>query len=115
MSGGYWQTNTPDGLFINYSSSEIATPSMFGQNSSRLRDAELDRALSGARRATDAAKELELHAAAQKRLVELLPAIPLYENHNLLAATRKLRGLIFETSHHAAFLTGAWLDSKRVE
>jgi peptide/nickel transport system substrate-binding protein len=110
VAGGYWQTNTPDGLFIIHSSEEIITPTTFGQNISRLRDAELDRLLSGARQATDHAQELAFHSAAQKRLVELVPSIPLHENHNLLAASRRLHGLLFETSHHAAFLTAAWLE-----
>jgi len=113
MAGGYWQTNTPDGLFIIHSSQEISTPTTFGQNSSRLRDAELDKLLLGAREATNHEEELALHSAAQKRLVELVPSIPLRENHNLLAASRRLRGLLFETSHHAAFLTAAWLEKPR--
>jgi peptide/nickel transport system substrate-binding protein len=111
VNGGYWQTNTPDGLFIMHSSTEIMSKTTFGQNISRVRDAELDELLSGARQATDPARELALHSAAQKRLLEIIPAIPLNENHNLLAASRKVRGLLFETSHHAAFLTGAWLDN----
>lgn len=110
VAGGYWQTNTPDGLFIMHSSKEILSPTTFGQNISRLRDAQLDELLAGARRATDPARELALHAAAQKRLLELVPAIPLHENHNLVAASRRLRGLLFETSHQAAFLSGAWLE-----
>jgi peptide/nickel transport system substrate-binding protein len=110
VGGGYWQTNTPDGLFIMHSSKEIISPTTFGQNISRLRDAELDELLSGARRATDAEQGQALHSAAQKRLLDLVPSIPLYENHNLLAASRRIRGLLFETSHHAPLLTGAWLD-----
>lgn len=113
ISGGYWQTNTPDGLFIMHSSKEINSPTTFGQNVSRLQDAQLDELLSGARRATDPAQERTFHSAAQKRLLEIVPSVPLYENHNLVAASRRLHGLLFETSHHAAFLTGAWLEKPR--
>ena len=113
IAGGYWQTNTPDGLYIMHSSKEVNTPTTFGQNTSRVRDAELDKLLSGAREATNPTRELAFHSAAQKRLLELVPSIPLNENHNLLAASRKLHGLLFETSHHAAFLTGAWLEKPR--
>lgn len=111
VNGGYWQTNTPDGLFVMHSSNEITSPSTFGQNISRVRDAELDRLLSGARQATEPAEERALHSAAQKRLLQIVPSIPLNENHNLLAVSRKVRGLLFESSHHAALLTGAWLES----
>jgi len=110
VNGGYWQTNTPDGLFVMHSSKEIVSATTVGQNISRVRDAALDELLSGARRAKDSVQEVALHSAAQKRLLEIVPSIPLYENHNLLAASRNLRGLLFETSHHAAFLTGAWLE-----
>lgn len=111
LASGYWQTNTPDGLFVIHHSQEIISPTVLGQNISRLRDPQLDLLLIGARRATNAARGAELHAAAQKRLVELVPSIPLHENHNLVGASQKLQGLLFETSHNAVFLTGAWLAS----
>lgn len=113
LASAYWQTNTPDGLYVLHHSREIITPTVFGQNTSRLRDAELDRLLLGARQATERTQEAALHAAAQKRLLELVPSIPLHENHNLVVASQRLHGLLFETSHNAVFLTGAWLGDAR--
>ncbi len=110
IASAYWQTNTPDGLFVLHHSQEIITPTTLGQNVSRLRDAELDRLLVSARNAADPAQEAAFHAAAQKRLLEQVPSIPLHENHNLVAASRRLHGVLFETSHNAVFLTGAFLE-----
>ena len=55
----------------------------------------------------------DLYAQAQARLAEIVPAVPLHENHTLLAYRRSLRGLIFDTSHNVPFLTTAWLAETR--
>jgi peptide/nickel transport system substrate-binding protein len=111
LATGYWQTNTPDGLFILHHSQEIISPTTLGQNLSRLRDPELDGLLLGARRATDPSLERTLYSEVQRRLLELVPSIPLHDNHNLVAASSRVRGLLFETSHQAVFLTATWLEA----
>lgn len=109
LGPGYWHTNTPDGLYIIYQGRQIIRPDFIGQNTARLADPHLDALLLEARRTRDPARLASLYGQAQARLAELVPAIPLYENHTLLAYRRDLRGLIFDTSHNVPFLTTAWL------
>ncbi|WP_220814036.1 ABC transporter substrate-binding protein [Pseudomonas paralcaligenes] len=113
LGGGYWHTNTPDGLFILYHSASISTPQLIGQNSSRLRDAELDDLLSRARRSTDENELHSLYGQAQRRLTELVPAAPSYESHHIVAHHAYVKGLIFDTSHNTPFFTSVWLDKER--
>jgi peptide/nickel transport system substrate-binding protein len=113
LGGGYWHTNTPDGLFILYHSASISTPQLIGQNSSRLRDAELDDLLSRARRSTDENELRSLYGQAQRRLTELVPAAPSYESHHIVAHHAYVKGLIFDTSHNTPFFTSVWLDKER--
>lgn len=109
LGGGFWHTNTPDGLFIVYHGDQV-TPEFTGQNASRLRDPALDDLLSRARHATDLSLLPGLYSAAQERLVELVPAVPVYENHTLVAHHRRLRGVFFDTSHNTPWFLSAWLD-----
>ncbi|WP_374414796.1 ABC transporter substrate-binding protein [Novosphingobium colocasiae] len=109
LGPGYWHTNTPDGLFIVYHGKQISTPAFIGQNTTMLHDPQLDALLSQAREARDPAQLARLYANAQARLVKLMPAVPLYENHTLIAYRRSLRGLVYDTSHNMPFLTTAWL------
>lgn len=113
IGGGVWHTNTPDALYILHHSDEIVTPTRFGQNTGHFSDGVLDNLLSEARRSGDEAERQRLYSAAQARLVELVPAIPVYENHTLVAYTRRLRGVVFDTSHNTVVLTGAWLDHSK--
>ncbi|MGE8499776.1 MAG: ABC transporter substrate-binding protein [Pseudomonas sp.] len=113
MGGGYWHTNTPDGLFILYHSNSVSTDKLIGQNSSRLRDAELDDLLSRARRSTDPAEQQTLYSNAQRRLTELVPAAPSYESHHIVAHQAYVKGLIFDTSHNTPFFTSVWIDRER--
>ncbi len=108
LGGGYWHTNTPDGLFIVYHGAQVS-PRYTGQNSSRLQDAVLDGLLSEARRTHDATRQRELYSKAQQRLVELVPAVPVYENHTLVAYRRHVRGLVHDTSHNTPFFACVWL------
>lgn len=110
LSGGVWHTNTPDGLYILYHSQEIISPQRIGQNSSRLRDDILDDLLSRARRSSDPEELGRLYSRAQKRLTEVVPAVPIHENYTLVAYRKPLRGLIFDTSHNTAVFTAAWLE-----
>lgn len=114
ITGGVWHTNTPDALSILHHSDEIPDPPRkFGQNSGRFSDPVLDDLLTRARRSLDETERASLYSAAQARLVELVPAIPVYENHNFIAYHRRLRGLVFDTSHNTPVLTGAWLEDSR--
>jgi peptide/nickel transport system substrate-binding protein len=106
---GVWHTNTPDALYILYHSNEISSDKRIGQNSARLRDPVLDDLLARARRTSDQAEAQLLYSQAQKRLSELAPAIPLFENHSVVAYSRDLKGLTFDTSHNTPVFTTAWL------
>lgn len=113
MSGGYWHTNTPDGLYVLYHSSAIPTERLIGQNASRLRDARLDDLLERARRSVRPDEQRRLYRAAQQRLTELVPAVPSYESHHMIAYRRSVRGIIFDTSHNTPLFVGVWLDGRR--
>lgn len=106
---GVWHTNTPDALYILYHSNEIPSDKRIGQNSARLRDATLDDLLARARRASSPEEARPLYSQAQQRLSELAPAIPLFENHTVVAYSRDLKGLTFDTSHNTPVFTTAWL------
>lgn len=107
---GVWHTNTPDALYILYDSNEIPSDQRIGQNSARLRDAKLDDVLGRARRTSDPAELQSLYSQAQQRLTQLAPSIPLYENHTIVAYSKDLKGLVFDTSHNTPVFTTAWLD-----
>jgi peptide/nickel transport system substrate-binding protein len=110
LASGVWHTNTPDALYILNHSGEITSPRRIGQNTSHLRDATLDRLLERAREATDEGELKRLYRDAQARVIELAPGIPLDENHTNTAYNRRLKGLLFDTSHNTPVLTAAWLD-----
>lgn len=107
---GVWHTNTPDALYILFDSNEISSDKRIGQNSARLRDPALDDLLGRARRTSDPAEAKSLYSQAQKRLTELVPSIPLFENHTVVAYSKGLKGLVFDTSHNTPVFTTAWLD-----
>lgn len=111
LGGGYWHTNTPDGLFIVYHGEQVS-PTYTGQNSSRLQDAALDDLLTRARHATDPVVLRELYSQAQRRLTELVPAVPVYENHTLIAYRRNVRGVVHDTSHNTPVFACVWLAEK---
>jgi peptide/nickel transport system substrate-binding protein len=113
VSGGVWHTNTPDALYIIYDSHEITSPRRIGQNLSRLSDPELDDLLERARRSTDPALLKTLYSQAQKRLTEVVPLVPLFDNYSLIAYRKNVRGVIFDTSHNTVFFTNVWLDTRR--
>ena len=110
---GIWHTNTPDGLYIVYHSKNITTAKFTGQNVSRLADPELDAILTKARATSDPTQLRPLYAAAQARLTELVPAVPLSENHSLVAYRRRVHGVIYDTSHNVPLLTTAWLQESK--
>lgn len=112
LGGGYWHTNTPDGLYILYHSNSIASEKLIGQNSSRLRDPELDDALDRARRSSDPVELKALYSQAQRRLTELVPAVPSYESIHMIAYRSNVKGVIFDTSHNTPLFIGVWLDKE---
>ena len=110
MGPGIWHTNTPDGLYIVYHGKNITSDKFVGQNVSRLADARLDALLTEARATSDPARLRVLYARAQERLAQLVPAVPLSENHSLVAYRRSLHGVIYDSSHNLPLLTTAWLQ-----
>lgn len=109
MSGGVWHTNTPDALYINYHGSQIPDATHAGQNISRLDDPQLNDLLSRARLSTDPAVLQPLYAAAQARLIELVPAVPIYENQSVIAYSKRIRGMVYDTSHAVPHFETIWL------
>jgi peptide/nickel transport system substrate-binding protein len=109
VGSGVWHTNTPDGLYILYHSGEIISPQRIGQNTARLRDAQLDDWLAQARHTTDPGQLQGLYSKVQQRLTELVPAVPLYENYSLSAHRQRVKGIVYDTSHNTPVFTTAWL------
>ncbi|WBS00383.1 ABC transporter substrate-binding protein [Pseudoduganella sp. SL102] len=109
LTGGWWSAATPDVLFLLYHSSQTARQNTFGQDTGRIADPELDDLLLRARRSPDANERDALYRQAQKLLTELVPVVPLHESHHLVAYSRQLKGVLFDTTHNTPILTGAWL------
>ncbi|MHC6225873.1 ABC transporter substrate-binding protein [Pseudomonas sp. X10] len=109
MGGGYWHTNTPDGLFILYHSQAIPSGKLIGQNVGRFRDPLLDRVLGEARRSTDPARRQTLYRQAQQRLGETVPAVPSAESQMLVAYRKAVGGVLFDGSHNVPLFTSVWL------
>lgn len=109
--GGGWHTNTPDALYILHHSAEIINPpTVFGANTGRVHDSELDDLLARARHTLDQDTQRALYSAAQRRMVEFVPGVPIYETQHIFAYHRRLRGLLFDTSHTTPIFTAAWLS-----
>ncbi len=108
LSAGYWHTNTTDVLYIRYHSDEISGARV-GQNASYLKDAKLDDLLLQARRSPDGPAAAKLYSQAQHRLIELVPALPLWEANAQWAYSERLHDVAVDTSHPQPVLTAAWL------
>ncbi|MCO8168294.1 ABC transporter substrate-binding protein [Pseudomonas sp. 21LCFQ02] len=110
IGGGYWHTNTPDGLFILYHSQAIPSARLIGQNVGHFSDPLLDRLLSEARRSTDPGQRRELYRQAQQRLGETVPAVPSVESQMLVAYRKSVKGVLFDGSHNVPLFTSLWLE-----
>ncbi len=109
INGGVFHTNTPDALFFNYHSSQIPSYKQAGANTARLTDPELDSLLEQARESNDSALRKTLYSQAQKRLIELVPAVPFYDNQSVIAFNNKVQGIIYDTSHETPHFETLWL------
>jgi len=112
LGAGVWHTNTPDALYILNHSKEITSAKRIGQNTAQLRDPELDELLEKARRSSDPAQLQDLYSRAQKRLTELVPGAPLFENSSSIAYHRYVKGLVFDTSHNTVYFPSVWLQKE---
>jgi peptide/nickel transport system substrate-binding protein len=43
-------------------------------------------------------------------LTELVPAVPVYENHTITAYSRRVHGVVHDTSHNTPFFACVWLE-----
>ena len=110
VAAGVWHTNTPDALYVIHHSDEITTPARVGQNTSHLRDAVFDDLVFRARQTSDPVVLQDLYSKAQKRLTEVVPAVPIYENYSFVAYRKRLHGVLFDTSHNTPVFIAAWLS-----
>ncbi|MEV4173770.1 ABC transporter substrate-binding protein [Nonomuraea sp. NPDC049709] len=110
VSVGIWTTNTADVLWIQYSSKNITTPERRGQNTTRLADDDLDKLLEEARARTNAAERAGIYGKAQTRLLELAPAIPLYDRPSLVSAQKRVHGLTWDYAYGAVTFHDAWVS-----
>ncbi|AHD15426.1 peptide ABC transporter substrate-binding protein [Pseudomonas sp. FGI182] len=113
IGGGYWHTNTADGLYILYHSQSIPSARMIGQNVGHFRDTTLDQLLGAARRSTDPTQRRELYRQAQQRLGETVPAVPSVESQMLLAYRNAVGGVLFDGSHNVPLFTSVWLAKEQ--
>lgn len=113
IGGGYWHTNTADGLYILYHSNAIPSARLIGQNVGHFRDAQLDQYLGEARRSTDPQRRRELYRLAQQRLGETVPAVPSVESQMLLAYRKAVGGVLFDGSHNVPLFTSVWLAKEQ--
>jgi peptide/nickel transport system substrate-binding protein len=109
ITAGVWHTNTPDALYINYHSSQIPNEKHGGQNSARLEDPALDDLLSSARHTSDPAELKSLYSQAQARLIDLAPAVPVYDFYSMVGYQRRVQGVIYDTSHETPIFETVWL------
>lgn len=113
LGGGLaYNGNTPDVLFIRYHSSQINNGTFIGQNDSRLNDPEFDAAVEEGRHSLDPAVQKAAYSRAQKRLVELVPGVPLYEAHMAAAYKTYVKGVLHDTSSRNVSFTSIWFDQK---
>jgi peptide/nickel transport system substrate-binding protein len=110
VSVGIWTTNTADVLWIQYSSKNITTAERRGQNTTRLADDQLDKLFEQARAATDATRRAAIYGQAQSRLIELAPAIPLYNRPSLVSSQKKVHGLVWDHAYGAITFYDTWLS-----
>ncbi|MEV1175530.1 ABC transporter substrate-binding protein [Nonomuraea sp. NPDC049784] len=111
VSVGIWTTNTADVLWIQYSSENITTGKRRGQNTTRLADPQIDKLLDQARAATDGAKRAELYGQAQARLIDLAPAVPLYNRPSLISSQKKVHGLAWDNAYGAVTFHDTWVST----
>ncbi|HUR00979.1 MAG TPA: ABC transporter substrate-binding protein, partial [Nonomuraea sp.] len=109
LSVGIWTTNTADVLWIQYASDNITTAKRRGQNVTRLADPALDDLLERARKATGDAERAELYNQAQARLIDLAPAIPLYNRPSLVSFQKQVHGLDWDHAYGAVTFYDTWL------
>jgi ABC-type transport system substrate-binding protein len=83
----------PDSLaYTAYHSSQIPSDSCVGQNTTFTSDPQLDQALDQARLSVKLSDRKDKYIAAQKRLADLVPEIPLYQAVDVEAYNKKLAG-----------------------
>jgi len=109
---GAYAGNTPAALFLYYHSSQILTDQYIGQNLSRLDDTALDELLDRARQSHDPSELKDLYSKAQRRLIELVPTVPLFDYQVLSAYRKDIQGILFDTSCNRVSFTTAWIDRK---
>jgi peptide/nickel transport system substrate-binding protein len=102
--------HTPDVLYIRYHSSHINTGAFIGRNHARLRDSLLDELLEKGRRSSDPDVLRDVYSRAQQRLVELVPAVPLYEPLFSIAYRADVKGVLHDTSNQHPVFSSIWLD-----
>jgi peptide/nickel transport system substrate-binding protein len=97
----------PDIYYLAYHSSQ--TPPQ-GNNRGYFHDDMVDQLTEAARQSLDDDERRRLYVEVQRRVAQLLPAIPLWWTTNVVAMNRRLRG--FELRPNASYvsLKDAWLD-----
>ena len=107
---GLWSSNTADMLWLRWSSANISTPEVLGQNAAKFSDEKFDGLVEDARRSTDDAERNELYREAQERLVELVPSIPLYAARVDTSYPNYVKGVHYDRAYIQPLWFDVWLD-----
>jgi len=107
---GLWSSNTADMLWLRWSSANISTPEMLGQNAAKFSDPTFDALVEDARRSTDDTERNELYREAQERLTELVPSIPLYAARVDTSYPNYVKGVHYDRAYIQPVWFDVWLD-----
>ena len=107
---GLWSSNTADMLWLRWSSENISTPELVGQNQSNFSNDEFDELVEQARKSTDAGERTELYRQAQALLIEEAPSVPLYGDPRTAAFPNTVHGVKFDYAYLQPYWFDVWLE-----
>ncbi|GAA1639240.1 ABC transporter substrate-binding protein [Georgenia ruanii] len=110
LYAGLWSSNTADMLWLRWSSANISTDEVVGQNVSNFSNIEFDELVERARKSTEPAERTDLYRQAQALLVEEVPSVPLYGDPRTAAFPNDVRGVTFDYAYLQPYWFDVWLD-----
>jgi peptide/nickel transport system substrate-binding protein len=109
---GLWSSNTADMLWLRWSSANISTPELVGQNQSNFANEKFDELVEQARVSTDPDERKELYRQAQALLIEEVPSIPLYGDPRSAAFPNSVKGVKFDYAYLQPYWFDTWVEEK---
>ncbi|GAA4282487.1 ABC transporter substrate-binding protein [Brevibacterium daeguense] len=109
---GLWSSNTADMLWLRWSSANISTPELVGQNQSNFANREFDELVDRARVSIDPEERKELYRQAQALLIGEVPSIPLYGDPRSAAFPNTVQGVKFDYAYLQPYWFDTWVEEK---